>query len=147
MQKVVLTVQTGKQVFVPSWWFGWKHGKSCSTGFLSDINPLWLHSSCPFAHTELPLSNCHGSLLLFFAWTGKIMLFLRPRSGNAHAGSNRGEDSCWLLFYKVRWDKENFNSWALLKLKLKWHRQRGWKTSNKRSVYETVLRIGVCREC
>lgn len=34
-----------------------------NTVFLSDFNVLCLLSSCPFAHTELLLSNCHGSLL------------------------------------------------------------------------------------
>lgn len=70
--RMVLTEPTGpqeeqtnsKQVFVPSWGRAGRAAAICQYRFLSDFNLLWLLSSCPLAHTELPLSNCHGSLLL-----------------------------------------------------------------------------------
>lgn len=91
--KVVLTEQTGPQeeqkanrYLFPPGDCAERAGRAaviCQYRFLSDFNLLWLLSSCPFAHTELPLSNCHGSLLLqyqtIFAWTGWIRLFLRSR--------------------------------------------------------------------
>lgn len=61
---------------------------------LSDINALWLLSSCPLAHTELPLSNCHSSLsLLILARVGRIMLFLTSCTCNIDIGFKRANTS------------------------------------------------------
>lgn len=102
-----------KQVFVPSWWFCPKAKEELlrfvNTGFCLDFNLLWLLSSCPFAHTELPLSNCHGSLLLqtIFARTGWIRLFLRSRSLplSSHWRWERQRLLLTFMKSKVRWRK------------------------------------------
>lgn len=84
----LLTEQTGPQedqqanrYLFPPGYFAGRTAVICQYRFLSDFNLWWLLSSCLFAHTELPLSNCHDSLLLqtVFAWTGWIRLFLSSR--------------------------------------------------------------------
>lgn len=71
----------------------------CQYRFLSDFNPLWPLSSCPFAHTELPLSNCHGSLLpqyqTIFAWS-RFSLRSCLFSTKAHTARQ------WLLLCKIK---------------------------------------------
>lgn len=116
--KVVRTEQTDPQeernanrYLFPPGDFARKRRKSCcdfvNTGFCLDFNLLWLLSSCPFAHTELPLSNCHGSLLLqtIFARTGWIRLFLRSRSlpPSSHWRWERQRLLLTFMKSKVRW--------------------------------------------
>lgn len=80
--------------------------------FLSDINPLWLLSSCPFAHTELPLSNCHGSLLLFFClnWQNYVISEISLRQCSCWQQKRQGLLLTFILQSKVRQRKFEFLS-------------------------------------